>query len=343
MSAVRTSAVALALVLSFSAAARGQARTDVVTLLNGDRLTGEVVELTRGRLEFKTDDAGTLEIEWDKIAGLEARRQFEVETSDGRRLLGSLGPAVDRALQVVAADGIVSLQMIEVTRITPIGASFWAKLDGSVDAGFTYTQSSGVAQVTLNTGTVYRRPEFLFRFTASGTLTQRSDGTGHDDRGALEFSYVRYRGRRLFVSGSARLESNESLGLLLRSQAGGVVGVRPVDTNRAQFELGGGLVVNDERGVDTDPTQNLEAVLGVRTSYFTYDRPRTQFDGSVQYFPSLTSWGRQRLQVDSDVKHELWKDFFVALNLFYTLDSAPPNPEAAHIDVGVVASLGWSF
>ena len=65
---VRAVGVALAIVISSSAAVWGQGRTDVVTLLNGDRITGEIVELNRGRLELKTDDAGTIEIEWDNIA-----------------------------------------------------------------------------------------------------------------------------------------------------------------------------------------------------------------------------------------------------------------------------------
>ena len=42
----------------------------MVTLLNGDRLTGEILNLNRGRLELKTDDAGTINIEWDKIASV---------------------------------------------------------------------------------------------------------------------------------------------------------------------------------------------------------------------------------------------------------------------------------
>ena len=50
--------VAAALCVSTAAAAQG--RTDVVTIANGDRITGEVVRLERGRLEIKTDDAGTL-------------------------------------------------------------------------------------------------------------------------------------------------------------------------------------------------------------------------------------------------------------------------------------------
>ena len=340
---VRTVGVILAIALSSGAAAEGEPIREVITLLNGDRMTGEIITLHRGRLELKTDDAGTVDIEWDKIAGIEATRRFEVETSDGRRMLGSLGSTADQAVLVVSGNADVPLPMHEVTRITPIGSSFWAKLEGAADAGFTYTQSSGIAQTTLNANTVYRRPAFLFRLTTSATLTQRSGEAERDDRAALEFSYVRYRRRRLFVSGATRFESNQSLGLLLRSQVSGLAGMRLVNTNRAQFELGGGLVVNDERGVDAVPTQNVEGALNLRTSYYTYDRPTTEFDGSVQYYPSLSAWGRQRLQVDSAVRRELWKRFFVALNVFYSLDSAPPNPDAARTDVGVVVSAGWSY
>ena len=186
---VARTVVIAAVVLSVGTAAWAQGRTDVVTLLNGDRFTGEIKDLNRGRLELKTDDAGTIEIEWDKVATLVAARRFEVETSDGRRLLGSLGPSTGRTLAVAATDGVVPLPMPEVTRITPIGASFWAKLEGSVDAGFTYTHSSGVAQTTLNTDTIYRRPAFLFKLSSSATVTQRNDGSEDDDRSAVSFAY----------------------------------------------------------------------------------------------------------------------------------------------------------
>ena len=340
---VRSVVVAVAVLLSPHATAWGQPKTDVVTLLNGDRFTGEIVDLDRARLELKTDDVGTVEIEWDKIASLESKYQFEVETSSGRRLLGSLRPDVVQSLAIVTSDGVVMLQMFEVTRITPIGTSFWKKLEGSIDVGYNYTQSSGIATTTLNSKTLFRRPEFQFRLTSSATLTQRNDGSERDDRAVVDFSYIRYRARRVYVSGGGSLETNESLGLRLRSQLAGLVGLRLVNTNRAQFEMGGGLVVNDERGLEDEETQNLEGVLGFRSSYYTYDRPKTQFDVSMQYYPSLSNWGRQRLQVDSDIRRELWKDFSVAFTVYYTFDSAPPNPDAERKDVGVVFSVGWSY
>src|SRR6476620_11396433 len=97
------------------ATARAQGKTDLVTLANGDRITGEVKRLDRGRLVFDTDDAGTLYLEWDKLASVESKLNVEVVTFDGRRFLGTLGPAPDRSIAVVAADGVTTLTMAEVT------------------------------------------------------------------------------------------------------------------------------------------------------------------------------------------------------------------------------------
>ena len=170
-----------------------------MTLANGDRITGEVVGLERGRLEFKTDDAGTLYIEWDKLLSVVATRLVEVVTSDGRRFLGSLGREPDRTVQsVVGADGVASRSRWRKWRsIRTIGGSFWQKLDGSIDAGFSYTRSSGVAQFNLNSDTVYRQPASSARLSASITVTQKNDDSGRDDRGTLEASYLRYPWQRV--------------------------------------------------------------------------------------------------------------------------------------------------
>jgi hypothetical protein len=338
--------IAASVVLTFclTPAAAAQPKTDVVSLANGDRITGEVVRLERGKLELKTDDAGTLYLEWDKLLSVVAlTRRVEVLASDGRRFLGSLGPAPNRSISVITDQGPVSLPMIDVTLITPIGEKFWRQLDGGIDAGFSYTRSSGVAQLNLNSETVYRRPAFSARVSASLTLTQKEDDENRDDRGTLEISYLRYPWQRWFVTGAGRFETNESLGLVLRSQVGAAVGPRLINSNRAQMTIGAGLAFNDEQGVDVPATQNVEALFMFRSSYYTYDRPKTNIDLSAQYYPSLSNIGRQRLQFDSGITREFWKDLFIAINVYDTFDSRPPNPEALRNDFGVVASIGWSY
>ena len=190
----RKAIAAIALALSVSATTHAQGRTDVVTLANGDRITGEIVRLERGRLEFKTDDAGTLYLEWDKLSSLVSTRLVEVLTTDGRRFLGSLGPAAVRSITVVTSE--VSLQMSEVTLITPIGTSFWRQLDGSIDAGFSYTKSSGVAQLNVNSDTV-----------PQARVPGTPHGVAHPDEERRRFgsrrSGVRWKCRICVIRGSA--------------------------------------------------------------------------------------------------------------------------------------------
>lgn len=328
--------------LCLAGTARAQ-RTDVVRMGNGDRITGEVKKLDRGQLELKTDDVGTIYFEWDKIVSLEAMGQFDVGMSDGRRFLGSLAAGDPKVLVIVEASGPVSVPTAEVTLITPIGTSFWKRLDGSVDVGFSYTRSSQIAQLNVNSTTLYSRPAFEGRLVASGTFTQNgTDGT-KDDRASIQGTYLRFRGERLFVAAGAGVETNESLGLVLRTQVGVTAGPRLVNTNRAQLSISGGLSANDEQAVDAESTQNLEGLVVVRTSYYRYDRPRTNLDVSFQYYPSLSNFGRQRIQLDAGAKREFWKDVFLSINMFDTFDSRPPNATAEKNDVGVSLSFGWTY
>jgi hypothetical protein len=343
-------AAAISLVTSVPVLAQG--KTDVAVLANGDRITGELQRLQYGRLVLDTDDAGTLSLEWDKLASIVATaRPVEVVTTDGRRFVGTLTAAAPRSIAVTDAGGTVSVAMREVTLITPMGLSFWSKLDGAVDAGFSYTRSSGVAQLNGNWETVYRKPAFSGRIAASLTQTSQEDDESEetedesddDDRASIEASYLRYPWQRWFVFVATRFENNKSLGLVLRSQLNASVGPRLINGSRTQLTASAGLSVNDERGVDVDSTRNLEALLALRTSYYTYDRPRTTFELAFQYYPSLTSWGRQRVQLDVVAKRELWKDLFVSLSLYNTFDSRPPNASADRNDIGIVTSIGWTY
>src|SRR5687767_5117306 len=337
------SVVLAALVALIAAAPLGaQPRTDVITLANGDRVTGDVERLDRGRVEFKTDDIGTIYFEWDKVATVVSVHQFEIITTDGSRFLGSLGARPPNQLLVTNALGELALPMAEVSAIRPIGNGFWQRMDGSLDLGFSYTKSSGVAQLNLNTTTIYRRPAFEARLTGSATLTREQDEE-NDDRATLQTSFFRYRGQRWYIGAGGGVETNDSLGLILRTQGGGTTGIRWVNTNRAQLWTGAGLSVNNEQGEDTDPTQNIEAVANMRASYYTYDRPRTNIDFSFEYYPSLNDFGRQRIQLDAAFKREVWKDFFISLTVFDSFDSRPPNPESNTNDVGVVLSFGWTY
>ena len=121
----------------------------MVTLVNGDRLAGEVKSLDRGLLNFKTDTMGTVQIEWDKIARIESRLQFEVELASGERHFGSLGPAPEAGrLMVSDAEGdTTTLGIADTIRIAQMDTAgpLRDRVDGYLDFGYGYSESTQIA------------------------------------------------------------------------------------------------------------------------------------------------------------------------------------------------------
>jgi Protein of unknown function, DUF481 len=336
--------VSLQAVLLLGAAASPAAaqKTDIVRLNNGDSITCEIKTLDRGRLTVATDDMGTLNIEWDKVVSVASARIFQVETSNGARWFGSLGSTTPGHVDVLAVGGPMSLAMLDVVLMVPIGRGFWERLEGSLDFGLSYTESSGVAQMNLNTKVIFRRPSFELNVEGSSYFTRQPDA---DDsaRHSAEMNYTRPFGEHWAVVGSGGFESNRDLGYDLRSTATAGIGRFLVNSNRASVGVAAGLSVNREQPVDAEGVVNLDASLGFQQSFFTYDYPKTEVTTSLAAFPGLSQWGRIRLQFDGKLKREVVRDFTVGLTIYDSYDNRPPTADARKNDVGLSITAGWTF
>lgn len=63
---------------------------DEVTLKNGDRLTGTVVDLAGGKLQIKTEHAGTVKVAWDQVVTLRTEKAVRVKLKDGTERAGTI-------------------------------------------------------------------------------------------------------------------------------------------------------------------------------------------------------------------------------------------------------------
>jgi hypothetical protein len=333
-------AVVYALLTSAAAFA---ARTDVIVLANGDRLTGEVQRMRQGKLQVKTDDAGTLSIEWDKIASITTAELYDVTLRDGTRLLGRITPGPARSLQVVAANGTpVTVPMLEIVSLATIKATFLKRIDGSVDLGGSYTKSSGLAELFLDTEATYRRPAYYYGASFATNLTRQPDAP-ETSRYALNLSYTRARTNGWLASSFALFERNAELGLAFRGTGALSLGRYLVRSNRVELLLGGGLAAGREIPVDESAATNLDALIVSDLSVFTYDYPTTRIDVGTLVFPSLNDAGRVRINVDVKVKREIFHDFFIAVTGYDAFDSRPRAADARRNDFGGSLSFGWTF
>ena len=341
MGAVRTVFQALG-ILAVAAIPAFAQKTDVVKLVNGDTLTCEIKLLDRGRLEVSTDHLGTVNIEWDKVASVTSKRLFRVETTDGLRLLGSLATPASGQLDVIQEADTVTTTALDVVFIAPIERRFWQQLDGAFNLGLSYTQSSGVAQLNFGANATHRRANAQWTASASSYLTAESDGD-NTSRHALDLLGVRYFRQRSLWLLQGGFMRNEELGYKLRGTISGGIGQFLVHTNRAILVVGGGLSTSREVPVDGDSTQELEALIAARQSYFTYDTPKTNVSMGVALYPSLTQWGRVRIEFNGQANREIVKDFTVGFTIYNSYDSQPPSEGARKNDVGLSLTIGWTF
>jgi hypothetical protein len=340
--AAAVTAVLLALVPANPAHAQPK-KTDVLVLNNGDRMTGDIKSLAQGRLSFDMSSTGIVSIKWDRVVELTTTWLFEVETAAGERLIGTIAPAAPGMLVVTTEAGARrTLATGSVVGLQPIHKSFFRRLDGSIDLGGSYTQSSGVAQLYVNYWMKARRPAFEWRIAFDDYVTFKTDGATSEQLTG-SFGYARYLSGHWAVFGLAQVERNPDLGFDIRSSLTGGVEWTLLRSNRSEVIVGAGLGGAEERPVDGEPETQLPALLGFRHSLFLYDFPKTTLETNFTAYPVVNQWGRWRLKIDSSIKREIFKDFSVALTFYESFDSRPSTPEASRNDVGMTLSIGYTF
>ena len=146
----------LAVLVSGRAAAE---KTDVVVLLNGDHLTGEVKGMSRGQLDFKTDDAGRPSIEWVKVARLTSTHTFEVGLSSGKKYYGTLSSPSDQKIQVGTGEADV-FTVEDIITLVPMDDFFWARVKANLDMGFTLAKSNKALTLSGDGDFAYRGEHF---------------------------------------------------------------------------------------------------------------------------------------------------------------------------------------
>jgi hypothetical protein len=333
--------VLAALCLFAPLAEAASSRTDVVTMSNGDRMTGDIEKLDEGILELKTDHVGTLEFEWPSIEGVESVQSFAVTLDDGRRLFGSLRPAPGRRLDVVGAR-TERVDLRSVVQIVPLDRSFWEQLDGSMSVGVSFSQSNNTTTWTASADVEYLTRRYLAAVSASSYLNAQ-EGADTTTRNVVGLTLG-----RLFVSRWRLLELNElfqsdQLGIRLRTTLGGAVDHAVIHTNRNLLSPALGVAYSNTTFDGGAPARNeILALTGFQYAFFTFGQHKTTMSTSAYVLPSLSDWGHVRLDLNARLRVKLFRDFYWSVDVYENYDNDPP-PGGAENDSGGSASLAWTF
>jgi hypothetical protein len=333
----------LCLLFALASPAAAAKKTDILVMGNGDRITGEIDRLERGRLYYKTDDMGTLQIEWDKIAALTATATFEIEDLQGRLYYGALIAASRRgALSIQGRADTTEVGLVSVVRVSRLGTTIWKRMDGSIDLGTSFTSSSTLFQLNFDAESSYERPGYGINLKLSGQYT-RQDEVEDTRRSSLSLGFLRRRPNRWFYYAQTLFEKNPELGFELRSALAGGGGRYLVQHQRDDLLAAGGLSVNREQPLTGETTTNPELTASLQYDKFSYDFPKVDVQITLTAYEGLRDLGRTRFEFNASLKREVLKDFNLTLKGYESYDSKPPTEGSLKNDFGMSFALGWTY
>ncbi len=341
----------LALAMFSSSPALAREKSDVIWLKNGDQITCEVEKLEHGKLQVNTDHMGRLIIDWEEVSHIKSDHKFQFEHTSGTRITGIIQEMPEPGtIKLLGGEHTVTFAQENLVRISQIENTFWKQLDGSLTFGYSFTKASDIGQTNFGIRATHRTEARSFTLDASTIIT--SDGDNENTkRASLGINMLRFRQNRWFNRYSLGFETNDELGLDLRTTVDAGLGRYLIQTNISELSVLGGLAgtAEDRQSSDDPDTEgessqkNLEGMLGIGYSRFIFDDPEVNLTATWLVYPSITESGRTRSQFDINLRWEMIKDLFWDLSYYNTYDSDPPSGAESSSDYGIITSIGYSY
>jgi hypothetical protein len=346
--------VILALFLAFAGPVAARESTDVITMKNGDRLTGTIKRLEAGVLYFGLDYAdGDVSIEWAKVARVESKQLFIVKMQDGSVFVGNLrtapktkGNDVTRLeiVETAEAENPVTIDKSQVADMRQTADEFWRRLSGGVSFGSSYSKGNNAAQYNLGFDTAYQRERWGAQANLTSNLSS-SSGTAASTRNMLALgAYQLLPWKNYFYGGLGSFLQSSVQGINLQTSLGGGIGRFLKNTNRSQISVMGGLAwqSTDYRQSDVSlPKQNvISGLVAVNLSLFKFSKTNLTVTGHL--FPALSEPGRVRFDTNASYFVKVFGDLSWTISFYGNWDTRPP-PHFSGSDYGTASGVSWTF
>ena len=350
--ALRTSTATLfLLVMLFAGSSSTNAQAleefdDKIYLKNGDRLTGNIKELDRGKLRVKTITMDTIYINWVDVESIESNTYLRIARTDGTFTYGRVQKSdMSENLRILEDGKTTEIPALEVASAKPIRVdeSFWHRIEGDVSAGIDYKKASEILLVNVASNLRLLEEKYEIAFGFNWNETSNTEGEAQDSsRADLSGDYTRFLKDRWFWKASAGLERNQELGTDLRTIISGTAGKYFIQTSTMRFEVNVGLAASLEDRTDGTKQDGVEGLIRSSFDIFKLNIPKTRLSANINLFPGITQSGRIRINSDIKLRNEIVRDLFWDLSFYSSYDNQAADGFESS-DYGIITSIGASF
>jgi hypothetical protein len=333
--------------LLMTVGAFAQPQKDTLFFTNGEKLIGELKSMTRGIASFDDDGVGLINVKFYKLKSVHTTMSvLRIETVEKEWLYGKLVPSEVRDT-VYLDDGLhrIKIARSDINSIAPLRQRFFAKLDGNVSAGLSFSKSSAIGQFNLNGNVKYTSRNLVSELTVNNIGSIDSSGFSRDQEN-VALSFYHYFGNSSWLGvGALGYQRNVELSLAHRYQ--GMVGGGNKFVSGQFFEMLAltGIATNTEESLTGVSSHGLltEIPLILKLDYFKFKGPNMQIGMTNAGYLSLSQKGRYRYDGNISFSWELISDFYLTANLYANYDSKPADVGSGKTDYGLVTGISFRF
>jgi putative salt-induced outer membrane protein YdiY len=315
---------------------------DEVYMNNGDRITGEIVNMNGGKLVIKTPYADEIGIKWAEIANLKTDKEITLLLSDETLIRGN-PQGIEQGKIKFNTSKIsepVSVSIADIISLNPPDEPP-VKIKTMANIGMTFTSGNTEKDTTHFDGEFSARTE-KNRYTAGGQLNKSEDNGVKTESNSLGYlKYDHFLSKRWFAYANSLFEKDKFKDLSLRSALGVGIGHQFFETPVTNLSLESGLnYVSDDYIVAPDESYSSGRWAINYDKYF-YNKA-FQFFHFHEGFVSLEDTEDMFIKSRTGIRVPIYKRLNASLQ--YNLDwERSPSPGREKTDKALMFTLGYMF
>lgn len=264
----------------------GHAKTDLITVANGDQITGAVDAMSAGKLSVSTSYAGTVNIKWREIRQIESRYLYEIRLDDGERIYGRFtANDIENQLTLKVSGQDRQVDIDDIVEVRSIEEELADKLDLQLSS--TITADPDNKTLVLYAAGSYDvrggRTNFSARVDDTRSTPRGEDSDSSSNASTLQLSREFWRERgtaQSFRVLNARYDTNDELNIDHRGSLGFGLGRYLINDLGHELGVSAGVQATQEwRGRCDDQVQGRVGQANAMTTVQSDDDAASEDEG----------------------------------------------------------------
>jgi hypothetical protein len=335
----------LTITILFCNFVQSQVLKDTLFFNNGSIVIGKIKNIKLGMITFDPDDANDITVEMRKVKTIIGRSKiFRVETVGDLLYFGTIAFHPEpNMIYIQSGTDTTTVHLADVSILYAFEETVLQRFSGSVGMGFSYTKSSGFGRLNFDGAIKYTSKKEELSLNISGIYTIY-DSLSSRDKEEVNTKYNYYFSGDWFGTAFLSYQRNLELGLQRRYQEGFGVGNKFIKSKKVYAWGRTGSVFNQEKSTENVSSGTLSELFGqLEVNFFRFGRPKINIMFAQTIYYGLTQKGRIRNDGATNIKIEVFKDFYLNLEVYHNYDSKPPVAGSSNFDYGVVYGFSYKF